>query len=213
MLRSLRLPLAALLALALFPSCSTSGSASSDAGPRTDAPRPDTGVPTVLIGTRGDGATFTPWQDGDSIPLVWGPQGGVMITPSVAIDGALVSGTDPGLDVTLQNLTVPDHTPLADFPGYGPVHALFARLDTLLVDGPIYDQLAWSDVSGRRLLIRARVMGSGIDATGQVEIVLAPTSSAPPDTSAFDGAEAGIRSPDAAIDMDAAIDAGIDAGP
>jgi hypothetical protein len=197
-----------LLALSALSGCGTASNAAGDGGTRPDAPRADTGVPTVLIGTRGDGATFTPWHDGDSIPLVWGPQGGVMITPSVAIDGALVSGTDPGLDVTLQNLTVPDHTPLADFPGYGPVHALFARLDTLLVDGPIYDQLGWSDVSGQRILVRARVMGSGIDASGQVEILLAPTSTAPPDTSAFDGAEAGVRAPDAAIDMDAGVDGG-----
>lgn len=160
-----------------------------------DASSPDAGDaaehPLVEIGTRASGAVFTPWHDGDTIPLVWGPQGGVMVTPAVAIDGTLVSATDPALDVVISNLTVPARAPLADFPGYGPVHALFARLDTRLVNGPIYDQLGWTETPGIHLIVQAHVSGMGIDAWGEVEIVLASSGTTPADSGAFDGPDGG----------------------
>jgi hypothetical protein len=143
--------------------------------PPTDAALPDASTARVEIGLRESGAVFTPWHDGDVIPLVWGPQGGVMITPSVAIDGTLVSDASPALDVALSNLVLPGLTPLDSFPGYGPVHALFARLDARLVNGPIFDQLGWTETPGLQLRLRAHVSGSGIDAVGSVDIVVAPS--------------------------------------
>lgn len=160
-----------------------------EAGP----PIPDTGQqPVVEIGTRASGAVFTPWHDGEMIPLVWGPQGGVMVTPAVAIDGTLVSATDPALDVEIANLTLPDRAPLAEFPRFGPVRALFARLDRRLVDGPIYDQLGWTEMPGRHVILRAHVSGMGVDVVGEVEIILASSGTVPPDAGAFDGLDAGI---------------------
>lgn len=159
-----------------------------DASSPSDAAATDAATgPVVQIGTRESGAVFTPWHDGEVVPMVYGPQGGVMITPAVAIDGSLVSGTDPGLDVVLSNLVLPDRVPLGEFPGYGPVHSLFARLDTLLVNGPIFDQIGWTPPASHDLVVRARVMGPGLDAHGEVQIVLSLSSAPPPDAGAFDG--------------------------
>lgn len=163
------------------------GASTIDAAP----PGHDAARPRVEIGTRESGAIFTPWHDGDAIPLVRGPQGGVMIVPAVAIDGALAPGVDPSFDVTLWNFTLPDRAPLGEFPGVGPLHALFARLDARLVDGPIFDQLGWNEMPGQRLLIRARVTGDGVDALGEVEIVTAPSGAAFVDAGGLDGADAG----------------------
>jgi hypothetical protein len=172
----------ALLALAMIALACRTDPVLPDTGPL-----PDAGHPVVEIGTRASGAVFTPWHDGDAIEEQWGPQGGVMVTPAVAIDGMLIAEPSPALDVLIQNYTLPDRAPLGSFPILGPTRALFARLDTRLVDGPIFDQIGWSDMTGRRLLIRARVSGMGIDATGEVEIVVGMPLSTPQDAGAFDG--------------------------
>lgn len=190
-----------LVSLALLvPACGgPSSTPAGDAAPSTtDAGATDAGRPVVQIGTRESGAIFTPWHDGDAIPLVRGPQGGVMITPSVAIDGALVPGIDPSFDVVIQNLRASDRAPLADFPGFGPVHAIFARLDTLLVNGPIFDQLGWTEMPGQELIVRARVTGNGVDAAGEVRITTAPSGVAPFDAGQLDGLG------DAGVPLDAA---------
>lgn len=179
-------------ALLVAVACGTPTPSTYDAGPPHDA-----GHVLVEIGTRESGAIFTPWHDGDTIPLVRGPQGGVMLTPSVAIDGALVSGTDPSFDVVISNLTPPERVPLGEFPGVGPLRAIFARLDARLVDGPIYDQTGWTETPGVPLIVRARVTGNGIDAFGEVQIVLGASGTPAFDAGAFDGVEAGTRDADA----------------
>jgi hypothetical protein len=157
--------------------------------PSEDAATPtqDAARPTVEIGTRESGAMFTPWHDGDAIPEAWGPQGGVMITPAVAIDGRLVDGESPSLDVTIENFLLPDETPLPGFPTLGPLRAFFVRLDTRLVDGPLFDQLGWSDLTGTRVLVRAHVRGPGLDAVGEVRIVVGNALTPPMDAGQFDG--------------------------
>ena len=132
------------------------------------------------IGTRGDGATFTAWSDGEIIPLVWGAQGGVMVTPTVAIDGALVSAIDPTLVIELRNYDADTGERLVDFAGYGPLTAIFARLDGRLVNGPIFDQLGWTDMPGRHIRIQAHVDGMGVEANGEVVIELGAAGTMPP---------------------------------
>ena len=157
------------------------------AAPLDAGPRPDTGPhPMVEIGAQ-EGGVFTRWNDGDVVAEQFGPQGGVMVTPSVAIDGALVSGDAPALDVVISNFTLPDRAPLGQFPILGPMRVPFARLGTHLVGGAFFDQIGWSDTSGRHLLVRARVTGMGIDATGEVEIVVGTPQTAHPDAGVFDG--------------------------
>ncbi len=171
-----RLALVATLASLGLAACPTVGPMPMDAG-SGDA---DPSAQVVEIGTRGDGATFTPWTNEEIIPLVWGTQGGVMVTPAVAIDGALVSATDPALVVQLSNYDADTGEALASFPGYGPVSAIFARLDARLVNGPIFDQLDWTDIGGRRIRIRAHVQGMGVDADGEVVIQLGGAGAMPP---------------------------------
>ncbi len=138
-----------------------------------DAARGDGEVPAVLeIGTYTNGDTFSPWHDGDTIAQVWGPQGGVMITPGVALDGAWVTGAYPTLVASLENLVLPSLTPLAEFPTYGPTTSVFARVGPRVIGGPIYDQLGWTPVTGP-LRVRAHVTGPGVDLFGVVDIVLA----------------------------------------
>ena len=166
-----------------------------------DAARSDGGDaassgPIVEIGLRGDGAVFTPWTDGETVTLVWGSQGGVMVTPTVAIDGRLISATDPTLEIELSNID-PATGMQMSFPGYGPVRSIFARLDQRLANGPILDQLGWTDMPGQRVILRAHVSGMGVDARGEVEIVLGSAGPAPRtlcDEDAgpcFDGVDAG----------------------
>ncbi len=180
------------LALACAPAVSTP-----DVGPH------DANRPFVEIGMR-DGDTFTPWHDGDTVPQVRGPQGGMMITPAVRIDRALASGDAPELTLLLQNLTLPAETPFGDFAGYGPVAQPFERVGSSLEVGPIFDQLSWNDVTGLRMQVRARVTTSaGLDARGQVDVVLgspgAPTFDAGPlrDGTAEAGTDDAATSPDA----------------
>lgn len=139
-----------------------------------------TPVGRIEIGTFTNGDTFVPWHDGDVVPTVWGPQGGVMITPSVTLDGALVTGSYPALVVQLDNLVLPALTPVDGFGTYGPTMTLFARVGPRVIGGPIYDQLAWSPVSGP-LRVRAHVTGMGVDVMGQVDVVLGDAGSSPPD--------------------------------
>lgn len=167
---------AALAALGLAACPSAAAPSALDAG-GGDANEPGA---LVEIGTRGDGATFTPWTDEEIIPLVWGAQGGVMVTPAVAIDGALVSAIDPALVVSLSNYDADTGAQLTEFPGFGPVNAIFARLDARLVNGPIFDQLGWTDLSGQRVRIRAHVEGMGVIANGEVVIVLGSAGTMPP---------------------------------
>ena len=204
-------------ALATLGACSTATTPVDASG--GDAPAPGDGGPVgdIEIGLRGDGAVFTPWHDGDTIPLMWGPQGGVMVTPAVAIDGALVSGVDPTLEVQLENLDPATGMPLASFPGYGPVRAIFARLDRRLVNGPIFDQLGWTDMTGTHLRLRAHVRGTGLDLTGEVEIVLGSAGAMPPPPDCtdampcFDGTgDGGLVPRD--VDAAASPDAGLDGG-
>lgn len=190
-LRSLGPALVA-LALACTPAASTP-----DAGPN------DANRPFVEIGTR-EGDVFTAWHDGDTVPQVRGPQGGMMITPAVRLDGALASGDAPELTLLIQNFTLPGLTPFQDFAGYGPVAQPFDRVASSLEVGPIFDQLSWNDVTGLRMQVRARVTTSaGLDARGQVDVVLgspgAPTFDAGP---LRDGTEAGTPD-DAAAGPDA----------
>jgi hypothetical protein len=149
--------------------------------PPIDGGDQDTGPhgAVVEIGTRGDGATFIPWTNEEIIPLVWGSQGGVMVTPAVAIDGALVSATDPSLVVQLWNYDAATGEAFAGFGGYGPVISFFARLDARLVNGPIQDQLGWTDMAGQRVRLRAHVEGMGVDANGEVTIVLGSAGTMP----------------------------------
>ena len=96
-----------------------------------------------------------------------------MITPAVAIDGAFVSGSDPVLTVGLRNLDPATGQALTSFPGYGPVTAVFARLGTRVVNGPIYDQLGWTDMPGAHLTIEASVeIAPGRDGTARISVVL-----------------------------------------
>lgn len=164
----------------------------------------DASRPVVVIGER-NGDVFTAWHDGDTVAQVRGPQGGMMITPVARLDGALATGDAPELTLLIQNVTLPGMTPFQDFAGYGPVVQPFTRVGDVLEAGPIFDQLAWNDVTGLRMQVRARVTtSSGLDARGQVEVVLgsvgAPTFDAGP---LQDGTGEGGVADDAAASPDA----------
>lgn len=142
-----------------------------DAWPATDA-----GQAIVQIGGLDASSSFVAWHDDQTIPLVHGPQGGVMVTPNIAIDGALVAGDSPMLELTLTNLAEPGLEPLPDFPGIGPVTYPFTRIGSQLVSGQLYDQLSWAEMPGQALLLRVHVTGPGLDAVGEVRIVTGPST-------------------------------------
>ena len=187
---------ASLLLVSLALGCAGQSAAPVDAAMPDDAY--DGGPPPgVEIGLRADGAVFTPWHDGETVPLVWGLQGGVMVTPAVAIDGHLVSATDPTLEISITNIDPATGMPMS-FPGYGPVRGIFARLDQRLVNGPIQDQLGWTDMAGQHVRLRAHVGGMGLSLDGEVEVVLGSAGPGPRGggcTDAmpcFDGADGGL---------------------
>lgn len=146
-----------------------------DAAEVDAAPVGDAGQSVVQIGALDASSSFVAWHDDDSIPLVRGPQGGVMLTPNLAIDGALVAGDAPMLQITLSNWTLPGPAPLPDFATLGPFSYPFTRIGSQLVSGQLYDQLSWTEAPGQTVILRVHVEGPGLDAVGEVRVVTAPS--------------------------------------
>lgn len=168
--RALRHASAQMLALALVVLVACGTATTSPARDASMAPTDAAQDGLVQIGEVG-GAIFTPWHDGSTVLIVHGPQGGVMVTPNVAIDGAAISGTDPMLTITLTNESFPGPVPLEGFTTVGPVTYPFTRIGSLFVSGQLYDQIGWVETPGQSLRIGAHVQGPGIDATTHVRIV------------------------------------------
>lgn len=137
---------------------------------------PFEGEPTesLRIGDTVDGA-FEPWMDGQDVPMVWGFQGGVMITPVVALDPA-VARSEVCFDLTLDNAEDVEH------PGHDGELSEFRRLEqqVLLVDvggqlltERLNDQLGWSTAHDVWIDLVATLRGRSFAARGRLRVRVA----------------------------------------
>lgn len=195
------------LLCALASACAPAAAPANDAAP--DA-RPADATAEPLRFALDEGAGLVLIEDGDAVPLVWGLQGGVMITPSLVLPGRVTGD----VEVTLENVDPSTGLVRTDFPGYGPVAMPTSTRDGATVTAPIYDQLGWTALpDGAALELRARVLAAGRTHRGVVRVVLQSTpcpagSCACPDAppECFGPLDGGVPVPDG--DAGGPIDAG-----
>lgn len=137
------------LAFALVAVCATSGVAGCSNSPIVDG--------SIIVGTRESDGTLTPYTNNGEVPLVWGFQGGTMITPSISIDGALATGDEAPFDVSVENVDATTNQRWPNYGGFTQRTMTFTRVGDRLVSYPIQDQLAFDDLPGVRMKLRVTV--------------------------------------------------------
>lgn len=116
-----------------------------------------------------DGGTLAILDEGDRVDLVWGLQGGTMITPSLLVPTRVTGDAE----VTLENIDVGTGARLPDFPGYGPTRIPTSSRDGMTVTAPLYDQLGWAALAeGTQLDLYARVLAGGRVYEGVVRVAI-----------------------------------------
>ena len=113
---------------------------------------------SITVGTRESDGGFTPYTNNGEVPLVWGFQGGTMITPSISIDGALGAGDEVPFDVSLENVDATTNQAWSNYSGFAQRTMTFSRVGDRLVSSPIQDQLAFDDLPGQRMKLRVTVV-------------------------------------------------------
>lgn len=115
------------------------------------------------------------WTDGTPVELVFGAQGGFMITPAVEIDGALADGPTPCLRVSLEHRD-PGGTTVFDEFRFRETNERFVRtIGGDLRTDPIFDQLRWAPLpSGTPVEVTVTVRGESFAAQSVVTVMLVP---------------------------------------
>jgi len=141
-----------------------------DTGPLCQEPDPSITPADTRPLTIGDGSG--PWTDGQEVPLVYGGQGGIMVTPVIRVEGA-PTGDEPlcALVALVNDTAVEEAAPgLERLQVMDPTAAGWESR-------PIDDFLGFSPSPfvGQELTIRVTVVDedSTFEATGEVTIVLA----------------------------------------
>lgn len=141
-----------------------------DSGPLCQSPDPSTPPAETRTLTIGDEAG--PWTDGQEVPLVYGGQGGIMVTPVLRVEGAPIDDAPLCTLVTLVNETTIEEAA----PGLERLQ-VFDATDTGWESRPLEDFLGFSPSPfvGEELTLRVTVIDedSTFEAVGEVTIVLA----------------------------------------
>jgi len=141
-----------------------------DSGPLCQNPDPSTPPAETRALTIGDEAGA--WTDGQEVPLVYGGQGGIMVTPVLRVEGTPVDDTPLCALVTI----VHDTTIEEAAPGLERLQVL-EPTDTGWESQALEDFLGFSPSPfvGEELTIRVTVIDedSTFEAVGEVTIVLA----------------------------------------
>lgn len=125
----------------------------------------------------GDGV-FTAYREGGEVALVWGFQGGTMVTPAISLDGTLASGDEPVLDVTLENIDARTQQPWAFAPRMTRL-LTFARRDGRLVSASLMNQLGINDLAGQPIRLRLTVESARGPLQTEVTVTLRSAGPAP----------------------------------
>lgn len=144
---------------------------------RCSAPltRGDGGAPggiasrAITVGA-GDGATFTPWVDGATTPVVMGFQGGAMITPTIRLPALPSDGASLCLRVELRN-TLSDASDV--FPGVV-ADITFVRVGEVFEAANLFDQLGFDagSLRGKTLMLVVEVTGMTFAGTTAISVLL-----------------------------------------
>ena len=120
-------------------------------------------------------ATGAVWTTGAEVALVFGAQGGFMVTPVIEIDGALADGDEPCLRVTLEHRDPGGTTVFDEFRSRETTEHFVRTIDGDLATGRIFDQLRWSPLpAGTPLEITVTVRGDSFAARSVVTVALVP---------------------------------------
>jgi hypothetical protein len=136
--------------------------------------RVDPGPTPVGRVVAGDGSAgaFVPWADGATVPLIFGFQGGVMVTPVLEVE----AGPPPGPDGVCWLVAIDNRI------ASGPSVADYEDTYVFFPDGGRYYTDAIPDflgedpdpLIGNELVLDITVTGRDFEATGAVTIVLGP---------------------------------------
>ena len=138
---------------------------------------PYTGEPALSVAVGGlvDGV-FTPWEDDTVVPWVWGPQGGTMVLPTLAVASSLAPDGS-FLQVEVRNRIDPDHPDstgeVEDFPEQVEAFQFFESGGVLMSD-PVPNQIGWGSPAGVRLLLDVTVRGEDFAARTVLSLLLDP---------------------------------------
>ncbi len=142
-----------------------------DTGPLCQDPDPSVTPAETRTLTIGDESG--PWTDGQEVPLIWGGQGGIMVTPVLRIEG----DPAPGEDTLCVLVTLVNETDIEEAaPGLERLRILEAG-DGGWVSEPLEDFLGFapSPFVGQELTLEVTVVDqdSTFEASGSVTITLA----------------------------------------
>ncbi len=122
--------------LALLAACNSSP-ATTDGGPTPD--RPDAnpvpaGPAAIEVGSLDATGAFSPYVAEQDAPLIWGAQGGIMITPTIRLDPAEGWRAGTTYQVTLTHSAAPGHE--AAFRIANPTYRFIVRVDADQMPAP-----------------------------------------------------------------------------
>ena len=130
---------------------------------------------SVVVGGMVDGV-FTPWDDDAVVPWVWGSQGGVMVTPTLAVPASLAADGS-FLQVEIRNRVDPDYPEDAgeveDFSEHVEPFQ-FLESDGVLRATGVPNQIGWESPAGVRLLLDVTVRGEDFAARTVLSVLVDP---------------------------------------
>ena len=125
---------------------------------------------TAVIGTYVDGGDFVPYVNGGETPLVFGFQGGYMVTPAIRIPAEASDGPTPCFTIRVDNeLDPPGSAPDLEF-------STFTSVDSGMYEINITNFLGnvRRDLIGRTLTMDIRVVADGFAIEDTIQVVLTP---------------------------------------
>ncbi len=167
----------------------------SDAGPTTDdsglPPAPPDCSPTLggirdgvpggpepvlLIGTR-DETGFHAWADGETVPYIWGFQGGTMVMPVLRVEDSGFMDDPLCVHSRIANAFTDEGMPV-DVPEFLQDVELHVRDGGYETD-PIFDQISYDTPEGRALSMEATISLDMFSVTSSIDVVVGPEGDMP----------------------------------
>ncbi|RLB51440.1 MAG: hypothetical protein DRJ42_16790 [Deltaproteobacteria bacterium] len=143
-------------------------------GPRDGSS--DGAMPLLLIGIR-DETGFHPWEEGATVPFMWGFQGGTMVMPVVRVEGSSFEGDPLCVHAEILNEFIDEGTPV-DVAEFRMDIEMYVR-DGAYETDPVFDQISNESPAGRALSLQATISLYGESATGAVNVLVGPEDDGP----------------------------------
>ena len=150
-----------------------------DCSPTVGGPRdgyPGGGELALIFGSR-DETGFHAWEEGSTVPFVWGFQGGTMIMPVLRVESSGLEGDPVCVHSQILNAFTDEGLPI-DVPEFLQDVEVHLRDDAYETD-PLFDQLSYDSPEGRALSLEGTISLSGFTVTGAVNVLVGPEGDMP----------------------------------